>query len=96
MYKEYAFVKGRIPAGSYGIVEADLPSPESPTMMTANAKLSADVVYRVVKVMGENPDRVRKIHDSLKEFDPTDGWKDLGAPLHPGAEKYFREKGWMK
>ena len=96
MYKEYAFVKGNIPAGSYGLTDKNLPSPESPTMMTANSKLSNDVVYRVVKVIGDNPDRVRKIHDSLKNFDPTNGWKDLGAPLHPGAEKYYREKGWMK
>lgn len=65
-------------------------------MMTANAKVSADVVYRVVKILAENPDRVRKIHDSVKEFDPTTAWKDLGAPLHPGAEKYYREKGWIK
>ncbi len=96
MYKEYAFVKGEIPAGAYGLTDKPLPSPESPTMMTANAKLAADVVYRVVKVVGENPDRIRKIHDSLKAFDPTTGWKDLGAPLHPGAEKYYREKGWLK
>ena len=96
MYKLYAFVVGKIPAGSYGIVERDLSSPASPTMMTANAKVSADVVYRVVKILAENPDRVRKIHDSVKDFDPTTAWKDLGAPLHPGAEKYYREKGWMK
>jgi len=96
MYREYAFVKGQIPAGAYGLTDRPLASPESPTMMTANAKLAGDVVYRVVKVVGENPDRVRKIHDSLKAFDPTTGWKDLGAPLHPGAEKYYREKGWMK
>lgn len=96
MYGEYAFVRGRIPAGSYGLVERELASPESPTMMTANAKVSAEVVYRVVKVVGENPDRVRRIHDSLKAFDPTGGWKDLGAPVHPGAEKYYKEKGWMK
>ena len=96
MYKEYAFVKGAIPAGAYGLTDKPLSSPESPTMMTANAKVSADVVYRVVKVVGDNPDRVQKIHDSLKAFNPTGGWKDLGAPLHPGAEKYYREKGWMK
>jgi len=96
MYKEYAFVRGQIPAGAYGLTDKPLPSPESPTMMTANAKLADDVVYRVVKVLGDNPDRVRKIHDSLKDFDPKNGWKDLGAPLHPGAEKYYREKGWMK
>ncbi len=96
MYKQYAFVVGKIPAGSYGIVERDLSSPASPTMMTANGKVSADVVYRVVKILAENPDRVRKIHDSVKDFDPTTAWKDLGAPLHPGAEKYYREKGWMK
>ena len=91
MYKEYAFVKGNIPAGSYGLTDKDLPSPESPTMMTANAKLADDVTYRVVKVVGENPDRVRKIHDSLKAFDPTRGWKDLGAQL-PGAIEELRRQ----
>lgn len=96
MYKEYAFVIGKIPAGSYGIVKEDLASPASPTMMTANSKVPAETVYRVVKVLGDNPDRVRKIHDSVKDFDPTTAWKDLGAPLHPGAEKYYREKGWLK
>jgi TRAP transporter TAXI family solute receptor len=96
MYNEFAFVKGEIPAGAYGLGEQALPSPASPTIMTANVKVPADVVYRVVKILAENPDQVRRIHDSVKGFDPTTAWKDLGAPLHPGAEKYYRERGWMK
>ena len=88
--------RGTIPAGAYGLTDKPLASPASPTMVTANAKLADDVVYRFVKIVAENPDRVRKIHDSLKDFDPQNGWKDLGVPLHPGAEKYYREKGWMK
>jgi hypothetical protein len=34
----------------------------------------------------------------LKAFNPQVGWKpeNLGLPLHPGAEKYFKEKGWLK
>ncbi len=96
MYTKYAFVKGEIPAGAYGLGEKALPSPASPTIMTANAKVPADVVYRVVKILAEIPDQVRKIHDSVKDYDPTTAWKDLGAPLHPGAERYYRERGWMK
>src|SRR6266498_4226106 len=96
MAKDFAFVRGTIPAGAYGLTDKPLASPASPTVATANARVAEDVVYRFVKVVAENPERVRKIHDSIKDFDPRDGPKDLGVPLHPGAEKYYREKGWIK
>ena len=41
-------------------------------------------------------DRVRKIHGSLAEYNPSKGYLYLGVALHPGAEKYYKEKGWLK
>jgi len=38
---------------------------------------------------------VRQIHDSTVSFDPTQAGLDLGAPLHPGAEKYYKEAGYI-
>lgn len=96
MAKEFAFARGTIAAGAYGLTDKPLASPASPTVATANAKIPDDVVYRFVKIVAENPDRVRKIHDSIKDFDPQNGPKDVGVALHPGAEKYYREKGWLR
>jgi hypothetical protein len=38
---------------------------------------------------------LRKLHESLADYDPSKGWLHLGVPLHPGAERYYREKGWL-
>ena len=37
-------------------------------------------------------------HAGLADFEPPTSWKaeNVGAPLHPGAERAYREKGWMK
>jgi TRAP-type uncharacterized transport system substrate-binding protein len=37
-----------------------------------------------------------KKHPSTASFDPTQAGFDLGVPLHPGAEKYYKEVGWVK
>jgi TRAP transporter TAXI family solute receptor len=61
---------------------------------------SADVaendVYEVVRAVMENIEDFRKLHPAFKNLDPKKMMKDgLSAPLHPGAVKYYKEKGWM-
>ena len=55
-----------------------------------------DVVYEVVRAVMENLDDFRSLHPAFANLDPaimmTDG---LSAPLHPGAAKYYKEKGLM-
>jgi len=44
----------------------------------------------------ENLDDFRKLHPAFKNLDPKQMIKNaLSAPLHPGAIKYYKEKGWM-
>ena len=64
--------------------------------ITVNAKMSNDTAYLLAKTLNDNVDRVRKIHGSLADYDPSKGHLYLGVALHPGAEKYYREKGWLK
>lgn len=63
------------------------------TFVTSDA-VSEDVVYEVTKAVFENMDQFRGLHPAFADLDPkemaTDG---LSAPLHPGAEKYFKEAG---
>jgi hypothetical protein len=50
----------------------------------------------MARTLNDNADRVHKIHASLADYDPAKGHLFLGVPLHPGAERYYREKGYLK
>ncbi len=65
--------------------------------VVASAKTSPDVVYTVVKAVFDNFDEFRKLHPALASLKPEDMARDgLSAPLHEGAARYFREKGWIQ
>ncbi|MFH1124650.1 MAG: TAXI family TRAP transporter solute-binding subunit [Pseudomonadota bacterium] len=96
MVEKYSLARGEIPVGSYGVVDKPLVTVLHITSIAVHAEVPEDVVYTITKVLCENPDRVREIHASARGFDPKVAWRDLGAPLHKGAERYYREKGYMK
>jgi hypothetical protein len=61
-----------------------------------SANVSEDVVYEVTRAVFENLDDFRSLHPAFQNLDPEDMISNaLSAPLHPGAERYFKEKGWM-
>ena len=61
------------------------------------ARSPPDTVYAVVKAVFDNFDEFKKLHPALANLKPESMVKDgLSAPLHEGAAKYYREKGWIK
>jgi TRAP transporter TAXI family solute receptor len=59
-----------------------------------SADVADDVVYEVVRAVFENLDDFRKLHPAFANLDPQKMVKNaLSAPLHPGALKYYKEKG---
>ena len=65
------------------------------TLITS-AKVPDDVVYEVVKAVFDNFDDFKKLHPAFANLKPEEMIKDgLSAPLHPGAVKYYKERGWM-
>ncbi|WP_459860486.1 TAXI family TRAP transporter solute-binding subunit [Hydrogenophilus hirschii] len=90
------FAPATIPGGMY----ANNPDPvktfgEVATLVTS-AKVPADVVYQLVKAVFENFDDFKKLHPAFAHLDPKDMIKNgLSAPLHEGAVRYYKEKGWM-
>jgi len=91
--------KGTIPAGSYPkAVSANEPvtSATMGTTVTVSAKMADDLAYTLTQTLNDNVERVRKIHVTLADYDPALGYLHLGVPLHPGAERYYREKGYLK
>jgi TRAP-type uncharacterized transport system substrate-binding protein len=91
--------RGIIPAGTYpGVAngDADVPSASMGTVITASARMADETAYRITRTINDNVDRVRRIHASLADYEPSEAHRQLGVPLHPGAERYYREKGWLR
>lgn len=98
MKEKYAYSIDIIPKGTYGddVVEEDIKSVASVVTLIFNKDVPEDVVYRIVKIICENSEKVKKIHPSTAGFKPEKAFLDLGAPLHPGAKKYYQEAGYIK
>ena len=65
--------------------------------MVTSSKVSADMVYTVTKAVFENFDEFKKLHPAFANLQPKNMVADgLTAPLHDGAARYYREKGWIK
>ena len=75
------------PAQTYGVLAT----------VVSSAKTPADTVYQVVKAVFDNFEEFKKLHPALAHLKPENMIKDgLSAPLHDGAVRYYKEKGWMK
>ena len=90
------YAKATIPGGMY----ANNPQPTETfgvlATIVTSAKVSDDAVYALVKAVFDNFDEFKKLHPALANLDPKNMVKDgLSAPLHPGALKFYKEKGWM-
>ena len=65
--------------------------------LVSSSKVPADIVYAVVKAVFDNFDEFKKLHPALANLKPENMVKDgLSAPLHEGAARYYKEKGWIK
>jgi len=74
------------PTPTYGVLA---------TLVTST-KVPDATVYALVKTVFENFDDFKKLHPAFAHLDPKQMIKNgLSAPLHPGAVKYYKEKGWM-
>ncbi len=94
---EYGFGIGTIKKEMYpDILDKNIPTATMGTAIIAHKSLPEDAAYKIIKIICENKSRLPSIHKSMGVFDPATAWKDLPAPLHPGAAKYYKEKGYMK
>ena len=69
-----------------------------PTVVITNSDLPEPVAYTITRTIIENKEALVRGHAGLAQFDPRTAWQadKVGIPLHPGAERAYREKGWMK
>jgi hypothetical protein len=85
-----------IPAGTYKTTDKDVTTFGVKATFVSSSSVPEDVVYAVTKAVFENLETFQKLHPAFANLDPKDMISDgNSAPLHPGAEKYYKEKGWL-
>jgi hypothetical protein len=83
-----------IPGGMYRGNDEDTTTFGVGATFVTSADVPDDVVYEVVKAVFENIDQFKSLHPAFANLDPAQMANDgLSAPLHAGAERYFREAG---
>ncbi len=91
------FAKATIPAGLYAGNDEPTQTYGVLATLVASTAASEETVYELVKAVFENFDEFKRLHPAFAHLDPADMVKNgLSAPLHDGALKYYKEKGWVK
>jgi len=86
-----------IPAGLYPNNPQETKTYGVLATLVASSKTSPDTVYVVVKALFDNFDEFKKLHPAFANLKAEDMVKNgLSAPLHEGAARYYKEKGWIK
>ncbi|WP_025772141.1 TAXI family TRAP transporter solute-binding subunit [Thioalkalivibrio sp. HK1] len=84
-----------IPAGMYNN-EADIRTFGVGATFITSAKVDEMAVYTVVKAVFDNFDQFKKLHPAFANLSEKEMIRDsISAPLHDGAMKYYKERGWM-
>lgn len=98
-YDKYPyFAKLSIPANTYKGVDYDSPSFQDSTLWVANSKVSADHVYKMLSLIytDEGLAHMRSQKKTFKYMAIETGADGIVTPFHPGAEKFWKEKGVLK
>ena len=97
LVKDYPyFARVTIPGGMYPGNPDAVKTFGVVASFVTSSKVPVNVVYAMVSAVFDNFEEFRKLHPALANLDPKEMIKNgISAPLHPGALKYYKEKGWM-
>ncbi|MCX5907991.1 MAG: TAXI family TRAP transporter solute-binding subunit [Deltaproteobacteria bacterium] len=97
MVKKYGFSKEILPKDSYKGMDTEYLTVADSVVLICKKDLSDEMAYLLVKVLCENQKKWADLHVMFKDFNPKDtGVFPEQITLHPGAAKYFKEKGYLK
>jgi uncharacterized protein len=93
---EAAYQTGTIPANTYNGQTADVPTVAVQNFLVTHEGVPTDTVYLMTKSMFENLDTMIASHAAAKAIRKETAAQGSPVPLHPGAEKYYKEAGLLK
>ena len=94
--KKYKYGLSVIPKGVYYFIPEDTKVFTETPILIVNKKMDEETAYLITKIITENPDRIAEAGATYKNFTPEKMPNIVGGPIHPGALKYYKGKGWIK
>ncbi|GIU04321.1 TAXI family TRAP transporter solute-binding subunit [Shewanella glacialipiscicola] len=88
-----AYQHGVIPASTYEGQTTDVSTVAIQNLLVTQSSVSDDLAYQMTKLMFEHLDRLGNAHSAAKAISLDNATKNLPIPLHPGAERYYKEVG---
>ncbi len=88
-----SFSVGQLPPETYGGQSKPVNVFSLSTYLVAAARLPEDTVYRVTRAFFDNIDEFHEFHAEAKDWSLAESLTDPKVPYHPGAIRYFKEKG---
>ena len=82
-----------IPAGTYNGQDEDVPTAAIGNILVSHEDVSEETAYEMTRLLFENLDRMQAAHGAANDIDIEAAIDGLPIPLHPGAERYYREQG---
>ena len=82
-----------IPGGTYPNLDETIESIAHPNVLAVRDDISDEAVYQITRAIFENLASLHEIHKATREVTLEKALNGLGAPLHPGAIRYYRERG---
>ena len=93
---EVVYVPATIPANTYTGQTSDVATASVINFLVTSESVSTETVYQITKALYGNLDQFVAAHASAKEIKLANALTGMPVPLHPGAEKYYREVGILK
>tara|TARA_R110000751_G_scaffold79918_2_gene161122 strand:- start:3571 stop:4527 length:957 start_codon:yes stop_codon:yes gene_type:complete len=90
------YVAATIPAGTYDGQTEDVPTVAVSNFLVTHEDVSDELAYQMTKQLFENLDTLVSAHKAAAQIDMTKALDGMPIPLHPGAERYYREMGILK
>src|SRR5690606_9068137 len=87
------FLAATIPAGTYEGQTADVPTLAITNILVTSADVSDEIAYQMTKQLFEHLDTMVAAHQAASSIKIEEAAKGLPIPLHPGAERFYKEKG---
>lgn len=92
--KDPAYIAGVIPAGTYQNQNYDVPTIYITNIIVTRSDLTTEQVYNLTKLIFENLKELQNAHPAMTGIQFQKMIEGMPIPFHPGALKYFQEKGW--
>ena len=94
--KNLGTVTRSMKGGLYRGIDYAVDCPSSSGEIIINSKVSNEVAYAIVKAMAEGAGDYRNHHAAFSSFTAKGMPKNIGLSIHPGALKYYKEKGYLR